>query len=211
MNNPRYILGSQSPRRNELLRALVGHDCVEVLPPMDPDEPGFDGLHDWDAINQQLQAIANAKHADVSSQLTNRSDQPTPVVVCADTIIVAEHGEKLVVLGKPRNNDWQSEVRHWFLEYYIGGTHFAATAVSIGVPGGDVHQSIATTSITFRTDVADLVDWYLGTEEPVGKAGGYAIQGAGSIFVDKIDGSLSNVVGLPLETVKSILDRLTNE
>ena len=59
--------------------------------------------------------------------------------------------------------------------------------------------------VRFRDDVGTLVDWYIRTDEPRGKAGGYAIQGAGSVFVRSIDGSLSNVVGLPLNETIEIL------
>ena len=58
------------------------------------------------------------------------------------------------------------------------------------------------------SDVERHLEWYIGTEEPRGKAGGYAIQGAASIFVSKVAGSLSNVVGLPLECLLEILEEL---
>ena len=62
--------------------------------------------------------------------------------------------------------------------------------------------------VTFRADSERWIDWYLATGEPKGKAGGYAIQGAGSIFVARVEGSLSNVVGLPLRELWEIFDEL---
>ena len=203
----RYVLGSQSPRRRELLSALVGEGSVDVVPPMDSDEPGFDRLHDWITITSQLCGIARGKFADVSDQVGDRKDRP--VIITADTIIVAnDPTQKCVVLGKPPANDWQKEVRRWFHEYLIGGTHFAATAVCVGRSDKPILEATVKTGITFRTNVAHLVDWYIETNEPCGKAGGYAIQGAGSIFVDRIDGSLSNVVGLPLEATRELIQQL---
>ena len=86
MTSFRYVLGSQSPRRRELLGALVGVDNVDVIPPLDGDEPGFDGLTDWDSIEQQLYRIALEKLTDVSNQIANRQDD---IVIAADTVIVA--------------------------------------------------------------------------------------------------------------------------
>jgi len=202
----RYVLGSQSPRRHELLCALVGEDCVDVVPPLDSDEPGFEGLHEWSTITRRLQEIAQTKFTDVNQQVADRSDRP--VIITADTIIVANVDDQCVVLGKPPTNDWQQEVRRWFHEYLIGGTHYAATAVCVGRFHEPILEAVVKTDITFRTGVESLVDWYIDTKEPCGKAGGYAIQGAGSIFVARIGGSLSNVVGLPLEATRELIQQL---
>lgn len=211
MQQPSLVLGSQSPRRKELLAALVGEEQqVEVVPPLDPNEPGFDGLTDWDAITEQLRLIATEKFCDVTKQVAGRDN--SPIVVCADTVIVgqstAEQGESgQVVLGKPPEGDWKPVVKKWFHDYYFGQDHFAATAVCIGQRDKEPIVEIAKSTIRFRSDAVELVDWYLDTGEPLGKAGGYAIQGAGSIFVQTIQGSLSNIVGLPLETVRPMLSQ----
>jgi septum formation protein len=57
-------------------------------------------------------------------------------------------------------------------------------------------------------DVENHLEWYIGTEEPRGKAGGYAIQGAGSLFISQVTGSLSNVIGLPLEALLEVFNEL---
>ena len=64
------------------------------------------------------------------------------------------------------------------------------------------------TDVTFRADAKKWLDWYLDTDEPLGKAGGYALQGAGSLFVEQVTGSISNVVGLPLEAAIECLNEL---
>ncbi|HXY34093.1 MAG TPA: Maf family protein, partial [Planctomycetaceae bacterium] len=68
---------------------------------------------------------------------------------------------------------------------------------------------VVTSRVTFVEDVDRWLDWYLSTEEPRGKAGGYALQGAGSIFIAKVEGSLSNVVGLPLAELLEMLAAMT--
>lgn len=210
----RFILGSQSPRRRELLGALVGADNVDVIPPSDGDEAGFDGLVDWNAIEQQLAAIALGKFTDVSQQVVHQdamqtSDRSKDVVITGDTVIVGiDDHSQCVVLGKPPAGDWKPEVGRWFRDYFIGATHYAATAVCVGRPGTAPLSAIVKTAVTFRSDVEHLVDWYLDTNESVGKAGGYAMQGAGSMFVQCIDGSLSNVVGLPLEATRDLIDQV---
>jgi septum formation protein len=79
------------------------------------------------------------------------------------------------------------------------------TALCVTTPAGDRQERVVTTRVTFRADAAEWVDWYLRTEEPRGKAGGYGLQGAGSLFVERIEGSPSNVIGLPLwETMQAL-------
>ena len=66
-------------------------------------------------------------------------------------------------------------------------------------------QQIAQSHVWFREDAEPLLDWYLATNEPLGKAGGYALQGLGSVFVTRVEGSITNVVGLPLEAITELL------
>jgi len=73
-------------------------------------------------------------------------------------------------------------------------------------PDGPTAERIVATEVTFIADVDKHLDWYIGTGEPRGKAGGYAIQGAGSIFITRVVGSLSNVIGLPLEALLEIFE-----
>jgi len=69
-------------------------------------------------------------------------------------------------------------------------------------------ERIVKSDVTFIPDVERHLEWYIRTGEPRGKAGGYAIQGAGSIFISKVTGSLSNVVGLPLEALLDAFEEL---
>lgn len=205
------VLGSRSPRRRELLAYLVPNDQIVVLPPSDPHEPGFDGLCDDDSIREQLLRIAAMKNENVCQ----RAECPQSAwVLTADTIIVVGEPGQRVVLGQPPGRpDWEATVREWFQNYYLGRCHRAMTAVvlksTLSTRVGEAHSAqwvrIVETEVAMNPASSELVDWYLQTGESIGKAGGYALQGAGSVFISKVTGSLSNVVGLPLEAVREML------
>jgi len=201
-HNPTIILGSQSPRRLELLSYLVPAEQIAVMPPLNSDEPGFEGCTDQSAILGQLTKLAELKSDDVWNQL---ADHRNKTLITADTIIVAGD-EEPVVLGKPDGKNWQSTVSTWFRSLYSGKSHYVYTGVCLR---NDSQRSTfyVGTEVRFREVSDNDLEWYLQTEEPLGKAGGYAIQGAGSLFVRSVEGSLSNVIGLPLaETRQALLE-----
>ena len=200
MNDSTIILGSQSPQRLQLLSHLIPRARLVVRPPQDSAEPGFAGLTDWTDILDQLRAIAALKHHDVRAQ-----SQPDDIVLTADTIIVSGgNAEPGTVLGKPREPDWQADARNWLKNLLSGRFHRAATALQMS-RGDVVVRRVNVTSVQFNPIDDELLAWYLSTHESRGKAGGYAIQGAGSVLVQSIQGSLSNVIGLPLEDVRTCL------
>ncbi|MFQ5731996.1 MAG: Maf family protein [Planctomycetaceae bacterium] len=196
------VLGSRSPRRLELLRLIAPCDRIAVVPPRTTAEAGFKEDRDWPAIERRLFAVARAKCDDVVEQCDPAT---TSAVIAADTVIVVEEESgDLAVLGQPPDDDWRQVVRDWFRRYLLGRCHTAATAVCIAV--GKQHvQQIERTRVRFGACSEEVVDWYIATGEPRGKAGGYAVQGAGEMFVSEIHGSLSNVVGLPLRRVRDAL------
>lgn len=206
----RIILGSRSPRRRELLELLVASERIDVHPPLSSDELGFEGLTSWLEIAQRLQRIAREKNDDVLTQLSSRSTE-TGLLLTADTVIVASDADaRLHVLGQPpADESWRDAVRGWFHNLYAGRSHIAATAVCLTDRlTGRRLERIAQSHVWVRDDVEPLLDWYLTTEEPRGKAGGYALQGRGSVFVTRVEGSITNVVGLPLETLVEMLPQL---
>jgi len=204
----RIVLGSRSPQRFELLQKLVTPSRILVCPPTDTEEAGFEGLATHADIKQRLRQIARSKCDDVLRLLQQRSEVNVEAVIAADTTIVAaDERARPVVLGQPPEGDsWPDAVRSWFLDFYAGKTHLAATAVCVALPQGRIVERLVESEVTFRTDVERWLDWYLATGEPAGKAGGYAIQGLGSIFVSRIEGSQSNVIGLPLEALLEIFE-----
>lgn len=120
------------------------------------------------------------------------------MVVAADTVVVVDDE----ILGKPVDED---DARR-MLELLSGRTHRVLTGVS--VRGGDrTETGVEQAQVTMRfLSVADIA-WYLGTGEPLDKAGAYAIQGYGSLFIPEIVGNHSGIVGLPLPLVDALLAR----
>lgn len=202
------ILASRSPRRRELIQLIAGDRRIEILPPDDSSEAGFDDCDQLDAIRQRLREIARSKYENVRVQLSRQSiGGSDSVIVAADTVIVAgDVGTGWQVLGQPPESEqWRIVVRDWFTRLLAGRDHLAITAVVVADMTGRILERTTATTVTFHEDVSRWLDWYIESGEPIGKAGGYAIQEAGSLFVRKVHGSLSNVVGLPLETLLEML------
>lgn len=213
LNQRLYVLGSRSPRRLELLKQIVPPEAIEVRPPRSTVEDDFVGLADWAAIEARLLEIARAKCADVSEQIGGIKPTRPTVLITADTIVVVGPSDRrLRVLGQPpEDSTWSDVVRGWFKTEFAGRTHLVATALCVSWPGLRVVERVVRSTVTFHDDVDRWLDWYLATGEPRGKAGGYAVQGAGSIFVSRVDGSLSNVVGLPLRELLEVLTEAADD
>jgi len=198
-----FILGSRSPRRRELLESILGPDRLLIRPPGDSQETGFDSLNDAGQIEQRLCAIVDAKMQGVVGQVSKDAALAAQqcCIITADTIVVAtDPAIGTVVLGQPDPEHWQVEVSDWMLRLYSETTHEVWTGFQI-VCGDRQASSVVRTQVGFHQLTSDLVSRYLATGESPGKAGGYAIQGAAAAFVNRIDGSLTNVIGLPLMEV----------
>ena len=121
---------------------------------------------------------------------------PTRVVLAADTTVVL--GD--VVLGKPRD---RADARD-MLRQLSGGSHVVMTAVALA-SNGDVRTHLERTTVWFRVLTEQEIEWYAQSGEPMDKAGAYAIQGLAARFIPRIDGSYSNVVGLPVAAVADLV------
>ena len=203
----RYVLGSRSPRRLELLQQIVPPESIEVRPPRSAAEDDFVGLTDWSAIEIRLLQIARAKCADVCDQIRESKSGGQPIVITADTVVVVGPSDgRLQVLGQPpEDSTWPTVERRWFEEYYAGRTHTVATAFCLAGAKRLPVERIVRSNVSFHADVDRWLDWYLATGESRGKAGGYGVQGAGSVFVSGVEGSLSNVIGLPQRELLEVL------
>jgi septum formation protein len=202
------ILASRSPQRLACLRQLLPGEPIEVIPPSSADEPGVDDCGDWPAIERRLAEIARSKADDVRRQIADRPDAQAATVIAADTVIIApdpRQGGRLTTLGQPPDIHWQDTVRQWFRELLLDQTHTAATALCVDPSDGPRRECVVRTEVTFGPADERLIEWYIGTGEPRGKAGGYGIQGAGEVFVREVRGSLSNVVGLPQRELLDVL------
>lgn len=176
-------LASQSPRRRELLKQIgVEFAVVNV------DVPEQHQSHE--SPFEYVCRLASSK-AEAGAQL--QADQP---VLGADTIVVI--GER--ILEKPSNAEHATEM----LALLSAKTHQVMTAVSLN-KNGHSKTICVSTDVQFRgITEQEIADYWL-SGEPQGKAGAYAIQGFGAVFVESIRGSYSNVVGLPLFEVQQLL------
>jgi septum formation protein len=183
----RLVLASASPRRAELLTSAGFSFDVA---PADVDETPRGGEPPADYALR----VARDKARVISA--TRGDAHP---ILAADTVVVAARR----ILGKPENDD---EARQ-MLTVLSGSVHDVLTAVVFLHDGREVAE-VASTRVRFAALTADEIDWYIRTGEPRGKAGAYAIQGLGARFVEWIEGSWSNVVGLPLAPVYRMLRQL---
>lgn len=203
----RYILCSRSPRRLDLLQQVVHPTLIDVRTPASSEEADFADCKDIPAVHRRLGEIAQHKAEQVRQALNAEEaslhEVPRTLLISADTaVVVIDHeGIPLVIGQPPDHDDWREVVADWFRRQYAGKTHTAMTAVHVVTPDGRRAERLVETRVTFRQNVEAWLNWYLLTGEPRGKAGGYALQGAGSVFIERIEGSLSNVVGLPLEAL----------
>lgn len=182
---PRLVLASASPRRRELLASL-GVPFVCDAPDADETLPA--GAAPADAAR----ALAERKARIVAG----RTELP---VLAADTLVVAADG---AVLGKPATSGEALVM----LGRLSGTTHQVVTGVCLLAARDRPPRTAAdTTRVTMRRLSAAEMEAYAASGEPFGKAGGYALQERGDRFVTSLDGSRSNVVGLPLETVERLL------
>lgn len=174
--NPHIILASASPRRKELLEQIgVNYQVYAV----DIDE----SAHAGEAALNYVQRMAAEKSAACLARIGH-----TLPVLAADTTVVLGG----VIMGKPK--DKQDALA--MLRQLSGATHQVYTAVSLR--GSEHHEVVSKTDVTFKTLTDVELEKYWQTGEPLDKAGSYAIQGLGALFVQSIHGSFSGVVGLPL-------------
>jgi len=184
----RLILASASPRRAELLTA-AGFE-FDVMP-ADVDETPAPGENPLQYALRVARDKANTTRA--------RCRESGATILSADTIVVA--GGK--ILGKPQD----SEDARRMLRLLSGGVHEVHTAVVVRRGPAELSQ-VVTTQVWFQPLDESEISWYVDSREPEGKAGAYAIQGRAARFIERIDGSWSNVVGLPVATVYHLLQEL---
>lgn len=185
----KLILASNSPRRRELLeKAGIRFEIRGV----DLDESPRRGEPAANCAERlaREKALAAAQNAPAGS-----------LVLGADTVVVAA-GQ---LLGKPE--DAADAAR--MLRLLSGGTHYVLTGVCVVRAPGEVealeHES---TFVRFKPLSEAVIQEYVQSGEPMGKAGAYAIQGFASKFVERVEGDLDNVIGLPVASVKRILEAI---
>ncbi len=184
-SNGPLILASESPRRRMLLERLTPE--FEVIPHT------FDeNANRCDSPEQA--ALEHAKH----KALNISEKHPKRIVVGADTIVTVD-GQ---ILGKPLD---EADARR-ILRLLSGSRHRVITGVCLAQDAAILDAYAETTVITMGIMTDSDIDAYIQSGEPFGKAGAYAIQETGDRFVQKVEGSFSNVVGLPVESLTKHLE-----
>jgi septum formation protein len=177
------VLASASPRRAELLKSAGFQFTVlpaaideTALPEERPEE--------------HVRRLAREKAA-AAAAVT-----PGATILGADTVVVVDDS----ILGKPGD---LGDARR-MLRLLAGRRHHVFTGVALWRLGA-IRDAVEVTAVEFAPMTAEEIDWYVASGEPLGKAGAYAIQGLASRFVSRIEGSYSNVVGLPIAVVHRLL------
>jgi septum formation protein len=189
----RLVLASASPRRRELLAQLGLLFEVQAADIDETPRAGESPAHYVLRVaREKAQAIAQRR--------------PGTWVLAADTTVVLD-GD---ILGKPGD---AAEARRT-LTRLSGRTHEVLTGVALAGPGAPPGAStgasmdvVVRTEVTFRAASPEEIAWYVGTGEPLDKAGSYAVQGKGGFLVQGLQGSPSNVIGLPLGETLALLAR----
>ena len=179
----RLILASASPRRAELLTA-AGFS-FEIAPADVDETPGA-----GEPVEDYTLRVARDKAKRIAAAAADA------VVLAADTEVVVDRR----ILGKPSDPEHAAEM----LRLLSGRHHEVLTAIAL-IHGSTELNQIVTTRVHVKPLSAREIEEYVSTGEPMGKAGAYGIQGYAARFIDRIDGSWSNVVGLPLATVNRML------
>jgi septum formation protein len=183
----RFILASSSPRRRELL-ASIGLE-FDVLPSNVPE------VHRSGEAPEEYVARLSRDKAEALANM-HRSRW----VIAADTTVLL--GDQL--LEKPVDATDAARM----LRVIVGKTHIVYTGVTLeNVERGYRDTRVAESEVRMLPLTDDEIEWYVRTGEPLDKAGAYAVQGIGAMFIESIHGSYTNVVGLPLATLFLMLQR----
>jgi nucleoside triphosphate pyrophosphatase len=174
---PKLVLASRSPQRRAILESLGVAFEIRPVDVVEEDEGAPAAVAAENALRKAVAGKA----------------RPEEVVLGVDTIVVTG----LEIWGKPPNEDAARET----LRRLAGRTHRVISGVALVDEGGAVRVDEAVTEVTFRPLDDAMIEWYLGSGEWDGRAGGYAIQGRGGALVERIHGDYLNVVGLPVGTL----------
>lgn len=185
---PRLVLASGSPRRAGLLARVGVAAEVRAAEIDETPRPG-------ESAAAMVTRLAAAKAAHVAGGL---SIEGGPWLVLAGDTTVLVNGE---ILGKPSNEDDAERM----LMALSDRCHQVVGGLATIDHSGRTESAVDVTTVWFRALSGADISWYLGTGEADGKAGAYGIQGAASVFVERIEGNYDNVVGLPLATADRLL------
>ncbi|KZZ86811.1 septum formation protein Maf [Ascosphaera apis ARSEF 7405] len=207
LRSKRVILASSSPRRKQILSHL-GLPNIETIPSTVPENfPKT--LSPWEYVLRTAQQKAQVVYA---QEIDHPEKGDPALIIAADTVVVDTFGTG-DILEKPRS---QAQHISMLKRLRDAREHKVFTAIAVMAPlqsardpGYALETHVEETSVRFDASVTDeLILSYVKTREGADKAGGYALQGLGSILVEKIDGSWDNVVGLPLRPTLELIEKV---
>ena len=194
---PFVYLASQSPRRQALLDQISV--AYKVLLPTDAEAAeAIEAVLPQESALKYVKRVTRLKVLAALEQIQLQSLEVAPVL-CADTTVVVEGH----ILGKPANASEATQM----LSLLSGKTHQVLTAVAIG-HNQDIHLALSLSRVKFASMTAADIQDYVASQEPMGKAGAYAIQGRASAFISHVSGSYSGIMGLPLYETSQLLKQI---
>lgn len=189
----KVILASASPRRGDILR--------QIGVPFEVEIPKLKEEHSDEVIPEEI--VKDLARQKAQSVHVNYVDCDDVLIIAADTIVV--YNQK--IFGKPFNE----EQAYFMLRTLQGKIHQVYTGVTLLYKTAEGWQ-VDSFSVETKVSMSQMNDseiWsYINTKEPMDKAGAYGIQGAGSLYIKKIDGEYNNVVGLPVAAIREHLAQL---
>jgi len=187
MDSPRIpvILASQSPRRIELLKTVIKN--FRIVPSK------IDEVCDINLSPEENAILLGRKKATWVAK-----EHPHNLVIGADTMVVLENK----IIGKPTD----AENARQILRQLSGQEHKVITGVA--VVHSKIFSAVSISHVRIKTLTPNEINSYVESGEPMDKAGAYAIQGEGSFLVESYSGSYSNIIGLPMDLLKDLLQKL---
>ncbi|MBE6063149.1 MAG: Maf-like protein [Clostridium butyricum] len=184
------VLASASERRQELLSRIFEKFDI-VVSNFDENIVAFKG-----SVDEYVKEISNGKALEVKDRIKGDA-----IIISADTVVVFDGR----ILGKPKDKNDAFQM----LKSLQGRSHSVYTGITvINTKNNVVIQESVSTEVTFSPISDDEITKYIETGEPLDKAGAYGIQGKGGVFVERINGCYYNVVGLPLNRLKAIIQKI---
>ncbi|MDP5116666.1 MAG: Maf family nucleotide pyrophosphatase [Burkholderiaceae bacterium] len=194
---PFVYLASQSPRRQALLDQ-IGVTYKVLLPTDAEAAEALEAVLPQESALRYVKRVTRLKVLAALEQIQLQSLEAAPVL-CADTTVVVDGH----ILGKPANESEATQM----LSLLSGKTHQVLTAVAIG-HNQDIHLAMSRSRVKFASMTAADIHDYVASQEPMGKAGAYAIQGRASAFISHTSGSYSGIMGLPLYETSQLLKHI---
>jgi septum formation protein len=188
-------LASQSPRRRQLLEQIgVRHELL--LAAADEDVEALEATRPGELPAAYVERVTRAKLQAALARLAARGLPPAPIL-CADTTVAL--GRR--ILGKPADADDAIRI----LTLLAGRSHRVISAVAVAA-AGRVRLRASVSHVRFAPIAKASIERYVASGEPFGKAGAYAIQSAAAAWIERIDGSYTGIMGLPLHETAALLE-----